>query len=147
MSSHRLSINLLEEEYMKSQLLIVVLLGLSLVTAGSWAANATDISGTWAVTIERASGPVNDKFVFKQEGEKLSGVYSGSFREHKFNGTVKGNKVVFTWEKPPADGGKLPPTVTFEGTIESPTKMTGTVEIPFCKEGQKCKWTATKQKK
>jgi len=135
----------LKEKYMKSQLLIVVLLGLWLVTAGA-GAGATNISGTWECTIERASGPVHDTLVFKQTGEKLSGTYSGSFREHKFNGTVKGNKVEFTWEKPPADGGKLPPTVTFNGTIESPTKITGTVEIPFCKEGQKCKWTATKKK-
>jgi hypothetical protein len=130
---------------MKSQLLIVVLLGLSLVTSGA-VAGATNISGTWECAIERASGPVHDTLVFKQVGEKLSGVYSGSRGEHKFNGTVKGNKAVFTWESPPADGGKLPPTVTFDGTLESPTKMTGTVEVPFCKEGQKCKWTATKKK-
>jgi hypothetical protein len=132
---------------MKSQLLIVVLLGLLLVTAGSWAANATDISGKWGITIERTAeqgGTINDTLVFKQEGEKLSGTHSGSRGEHKFSGTVKGNKVEFTWEKPPADGPKAPPTITFDGTLESPTKITGTV-VAFCGR-EKCKWTATRKK-
>ncbi len=130
---------------MKYQSLIIVLLGLSLVTTNAWT-KAINISGTWECTIERESGPVKDTLVFTQRGEKLSGNYNGSRGKHKFNGTVKGNKVVFSWEKPPDAGPKPPPTVTFNGTIESPTKMTGTVEIPFCKEGQKCKWTAIKKK-
>jgi hypothetical protein len=136
-----------EEECMKSQLLLLVLLGLSLVTTGSGAANATDISGAWGITIERTAeqgGTVNDTLVFKQEGEKLSGAYSGYFGKHKFSGTVKANKVEFTWEKPPTDGPKQPITVTFIGTLESPTKMTGTV-VAFCRE-EKCKWTATRKK-
>jgi len=130
----------------KYQLLIVVLLGLSLVTAAA-GAGATDISGTWGITIERTAeqgGTVNDTLVFEQKGEKLSGAYSGYFGKHKFSGTVKGDKVEFTWEKPPTDGPKQPITVTFEGAIESPTKMTGTV-VAFCRE-EKCKWTATKKK-
>ena len=36
------------------------------------------------------------------------------------------------------------PIVTFNGTIESPTRMTGTVEVPYCPEGQRCTWTATR---
>jgi hypothetical protein len=136
---------------MKYQLLIVVLLGLSLVTAGA-STNAIDISGMWGITIERTEeqgGTFNATLVFKQEGEKLSGNYSGRFGEHKFIGTVKENKVVFSWEgeKNPTEpeGGKLPPTIIFNGTLESPTKMTGTM-VPFCGERQKCKWTATKKK-
>jgi hypothetical protein len=132
---------------MKSQMLIVVLLGLSLVTASAWA-NATDISGTWGITIERTAeqgGTFNATFVFKQAGEQLSGTYSGKFGEHKVIGTVKGDKVVFSWEqKPPTDGGKRPRPVTFDGKLESPTKMTGTV-VAFC-QSEKCKWTATKKK-
>jgi hypothetical protein len=131
---------------MKSQLLIVVLLGLTLGITGAWA-NATDISGTWGITIERTDeqgGTINDTLVFKQEGEKLSGAHSGSRGDHKFSGTVKGNKVEFTWEKPPTVGPKAPITVTFDGTIESPTKITGTV-VAFC-GNEKCKWTATKKK-
>jgi hypothetical protein len=133
---------------MKYQLLIVVLLGLSLVTAGAWA-NGADISGTWEFTIERAAeqgGKFSAMIVFKQTGEKLSGAYSGRFGEHKVIGAVKGDKAVFSWEtEPTTDGGKLPCMVIFNGAIESPNKMAGAVEC-FCGEGQKCKWTATKKK-
>src|SRR5688572_4457488 len=131
---------------MKYQLLIIILTGLSLITAG---AGATDISGTWEITIERTAeqgGTFNATLVFKETGEQLSGSYSGRFGEHKVIGVVKGDKAVFSWEnKPATDGGKPPCPVTFNGTIESPTKMTGAVEC-FCGEGQKCKWTATKKK-
>jgi hypothetical protein len=132
---------------MKYQLLIIVLTGLSLVAAGAGAV-ATDISGKWEITIERTAeqgGTFNATLVFKETGEKLSGSYSGRFGEHKVIGVVKGDKAVFSWEnKPTTDGGKPPCPVTFNGAIESPTKMTGAVEC-FCGEGQKCKWTATKK--
>jgi hypothetical protein len=146
--------------------LIAGLIGLSLVTADAWA--ASDISGMWEITIERASGPVNDTFVVKQEGEKLSGSYSGLFGEYKVVGTVKEDKAVFGWQPHPPpedDGTKLPPPVileqanpydgggkrlptviTFHGTLHSPTKMTGTVGAPFGSDGQTCKWTAIKKK-
>jgi len=135
-----------KENCMKYQLLIA-LLGLSLVTAGAWGF-VTDISGTWAFTIERATGPVHDEtFVFKQASEKLTGTYSGMwFREQNVIGSVKGDQVVFSWDITTDGGGKRPPTVTFVGKLESPSKMTGTVEVPYCVEGQNCKWTATKKK-
>ncbi len=120
------------------------MLGLSLGIGG---AGATDISGTWALVYMGSDGnPVNLKFVFKQAGEKLTGVFPGigPMGEQKVTGTVKGNKVMFGWEHK-GSGNKPPLTVTFDGTIESPTKMTGTVGSPFCGEG--CKWTATKKKK
>src|SRR2546426_8877454 len=58
------------EECMKSQLLIVVLLGLSLGTAGAWDSGA-DISGTWAFSVDtnKSKWPVNLTFIFKQHTE------------------------------------------------------------------------------
>jgi len=141
---------------MKSQLLILCLLGLSLGTTGGWA-GAANISGTWACTIDRPEGnggPINVTFVFKQQGEKLTGTYSGlgprgPRDEEKVTGTVKGDKAVFGYELKLPDNIKKPGkpslTVTFTGAIESSTKMTGTVGSPYCAEG--CKWTATKKKK
>jgi hypothetical protein len=133
---------------MKSQLLIVVLLSLALATVGAGAV-ATDISGMWVCSIDRASekgGPFNVTFVFNQEGEKLTGTFSGfgPIGEQKVAGTVNGDKVVFGFDlKGPGDKGSF--TATFNGTIESPTKMTGAVGSPFCGAG--CKWAATKKKK
>ena len=83
-------------------------------------------------------------FVFKQEGEKLSGTYSGvgPVPEAAIIGAVKGNKVVFGWEMEGNRGTTF--TVAFKGTIESATRMTGTVGNPLCGSG--CEWTATKKK-
>jgi hypothetical protein len=132
---------------MKYQSLIIFLLVLSLGNAGAWA-SAADISGRWTLAyMGRDGDPVTLTFVFKQEGEKLSGAYlrSGQSEVAKVTGTVKENKVVFSYElKPPPHIKKPGLTVTFAGTIESPTKMTGSIGRPFCDE---CKWTATKLKK
>jgi hypothetical protein len=132
---------------MRSRLLIGGLLGVFLINTGGWK-NATDITGTWEITVERSaeySGNFTSTLVFKQAGDQLSGTYSGKFGEYKVIGTVEGDKVVFSWEqKPPTDGGKRPRPVTFDGKLESPTKMTGTV-VAFC-QSEKCKWTATKKK-
>jgi len=122
---------------MKYQLLIVCLLGLLPVPVGSWA-SATDISGTWAFSVNLEGGPQNIKntFVFKQEGEKLIGDSSGGFPEGKVTGTVKGNKVEFSVE-----GKNKLVRINYTCTIESPTKMSGALEFP---KGPG-KWTATKK--
>ena len=125
---------------MKNQLLIVFWLGLLLGTAGA-GMSATDISGTWGFSVNLEGGPQNVPmaFVFKQEGEKLTGTQSSGSGEPKVTGTVKGNKVVFSVEGKNRSGD--PYKNTYTGTIESPTKMTGTVEFP---KGPG-KWTATKK--
>jgi hypothetical protein len=135
---------------MKYQLLIIVLLVLSLAPGAAGSA-AADISGTWKGAIDRPGnsyGPLDITFIIKQEGEKLSGSYSQGNRkgeQQKITGTVKGNKVVFSYElKPPPEVKKPGLTVTFNGTIESPNKITGTIGNPYC-DGE-CKWAATKQK-
>jgi hypothetical protein len=87
--------------------------------------------------------PIKMTFVFKQEGEKLSGTFSGVGPNPpcQVTGAVKGNKAVFGWEAEGNRGHTY--TVAFKGTIESATRMTGTVGPPFCRD---CNWTATKKK-
>jgi hypothetical protein len=125
---------------MKYLLLIVVLLGLTLLP-GSSEASAADVSGTWAFSISLDGGPQNFPmtYVFKQEGEKLTGTQTGGSGEPKITGTVKGNKVAFNVEGKNRSGE--PYKNAFTGTIESPTKMTGACEFP---KGPG-KWTATKK--
>src|SRR5262245_10194669 len=127
---------------MKYQLLIVFLLGLLLVPAGSWA-GAADISGTWtfSISMEDPSGPQNaaSTFVFEQKGEKLTGAQSVGSGELKVTGTVKESKVEFSVEGKSRSGE--PFKNTFTGTIESPTKMSGAVN--FVKGP--AKWTAAKK--
>src|SRR5262245_55517952 len=128
---------------MKSNLLVVVLFGLLLGTAGAWA-SATDISGTWefSVTLEIERGPaLTQTFVFKQQGEKLTGTQpdASAGGDGNVTGTVKGNKVVFGVEGKNSRGN--PYKCTYTGTLESSTKMTGAAETP---KGS-AKWTATKK--
>ena len=125
---------------MKYQLLIIMLFGLLLGTSGAWA-SAVDISGTWAFSLNLEGGPQNVPFtfVFKQEGEKLTGSQSGGSGEQKVTVTVKGNRVVFSVEGKNRSGE--PFKYNFAGTIESSTKMTGTAEFP---KGPGT-WTATRK--
>jgi hypothetical protein len=125
---------------MKRLLLTIVLLGLLLGTAGGWT-SATNISGAWDFSVSLDGGPQNVPmtFVFKQEGEKLTGKQTSGSGEPKVTGSVKGNKAVFDVEGKNRNGD--PYKNTFTGAIESPTKMTGACEFP---KGPG-KWTATKK--
>src|SRR5215475_8670956 len=108
-----------------------------------------NLTGTWGLQYmpnssrpDASKEPLKMTFVFKQEGEKLSGTFSGfgPIPACPVIGVVKGNNVVFGWEAEGNRGHKY--TVAFKGTIESATKMTGTVGSPFCGNVD-CEWTAT----
>jgi len=59
--------------------------------------------------------------------------------EHKVTGTVTGAKAVFGFDfTQEGVTGKA----TYTGTVENPTKMTGTVEFAGATRG---KWTATRK--
>jgi hypothetical protein len=101
---------------------------------------AADISGKWIFSVDLDSGGHGDPtFVFKQEGEKLTGTYNGPLGEYKVAGTVTGAKAVFDFDFT-RDGrtGKA----TYTGIIDSPTTMGGVVEFSA---GERGKWTATKK--
>ncbi len=129
-------------------LLVVISPGFGLTPVGV-EAGPVNLTGTWDLQYmsNPKRGPVRPikmTFVFKQEGEKLSGTFSGfgPIPPCQVTGAVKGNKVVFGWEAEGNRGTTF--TVAFNGAIESATRMTGTVGSPFCGNG--CEWTATKKK-
>jgi hypothetical protein len=80
-----------------------------------------DISGSWAFTVETSAGSGAPSMTFKQAGETLTGKYSGQLGEADLNGTVKGNKIEFSFE---AGGG----VVVYTGTIEKDS-MSGKVSL------------------
>ena len=131
---------------MRRQLAVVLLLvvfspGFGLTPVGA-EAGPVNLTGTWGVQYMGSQGPIKFTFVFKQTGEKLTGDYSGPFGPRKVTGVVKGDKVVFGWEQ--EGNGGITFTVAFKGTIESATKMTGTVGNPFCGSAD-CGWTAARK--
>ena len=104
---------------------------------------AADISGTWIFSVDLDNGGHGDPtFVFKQEGEKLTGTYNGPLGEYKVTGTVTGAKAVFGFDFKQDD---MTGKATYTATIESPTKMKGTVEFVDNGGGERGKWTATKK--
>jgi len=129
---------------MRYQLLIIFLLCTSLGITGA-RAGAANITGTWAFSVDYGE-PIKQPqtFVFKQEGENLTGSYSGPLGEHKVTGAVKGDKAVFGFEFTSQSKGTGTYKITYTGTIESPTRMTGAVENSF--RETRGKWTATKKK-
>ena len=125
---------------MKSFLLTMILFGTVAVAAAMTPASAVDITGTWVFSVDLDTGGHGDPtFVFKQDKESLTGTYDGPLGKYDVTGSIKDNKAIFGFEFE-NDGVKR--KASYSGTLESPTKMSGTMEIT---EGPKGKWTATKK--
>jgi hypothetical protein len=95
-------------------------------------AGGANITGDWNVTVETSAGSGNPSFTFKQEGEKLSGMYKGQLGEGPLTGTVKGADINFTI-KVNAQGQDL--TIVYSGKIESKDSMKGKVVLGELGEG------------
>jgi hypothetical protein len=106
-----------------------VAVGAALLLAGSHvmaqgAAAKIDLTGTWIFNVETDQGGGTPTVTFKQEGEKLTGTYTGLFGELPITGTLKGQAIVFKFGS--ADAGEI----TYTGTVENNSSMKGTVDIP-----------------
>ena len=96
-----------------------------LLPAALAAQQGTNVTGEWAFTVQTDQGGGNPTFTFKQDGEKLTGKYSGTFGSADLTGTVKGNAIQFTFT---ADVQGQQATNTYKGTVEKNT-MKGTLDI------------------
>ena len=84
---------------------------------------AADISGTWNANVQTDMGSGTPVFVLKQNGEKLSGTYSGALGEGPVSGTLKGQDVVLEFE---LQGGKI----VYTGKVDAEgRKMEGKVDL------------------
>jgi hypothetical protein len=89
-----------------------------------------DVTGAWSVTVETEAGSGNPSFNFKQEGEKLTGKYKGAFGEADLTGTVKGDKIEFSFKV----SGQVEGTITYTGTTDGKT-MKGKLSLAGLGEG------------
>lgn len=70
---------------------------LVLFAAFALSASAADVTGTWKASIETPNGVMENTFVFKAEGNKLTGTLSGPMGERPISkGTVDGDNVSWT---------------------------------------------------
>jgi hypothetical protein len=107
-----------------------------LAILGPLALLAADISGTWSAAVVLDVGSGTATFVFKQDGERLSGTYTGTLGEAKVSGTVKGDQVEWSFDNDQAG------RVTYKGTLDGATRIKGTTEY-----GQLGRGTFTAEKK
>jgi hypothetical protein len=90
-----------------------------------------DVTGKWALNVETSAGAGQPTFTFKQDGEKLTGHYTGTFGEADLTGTVKGADISFAFTVD-AQGTALKETYT--GTVDKDT-MKGKLVIEGFGEG------------
>jgi hypothetical protein len=96
----------------------------------------TTVAGNWDVTINSPQGANTSLVVFKQDGDKVSGVLKGRGGELPFEGgTLTGNDLKFSFTIN-TQGMALPITLT--GTVAGDT-MTGKADFGGFAEGD---WTA-----
>jgi hypothetical protein len=95
-----------------------------------------DVTGTWAVEVDLGGNTGSPSFTFKQAGEKLTGKYNGQFGEQDVTGTVKGDKIEFSFGA--GDVGKA----VYKGTIEK-DEMKGKVTYGDQLSGT---WTGKRKK-
>lgn len=103
------------------------------------APTAVDISGSWLFTVETGAGSGQPTFTFKQDGEKLTGTYSGAFGKANLKGTLKGSELSFSFT---ADAGGQSAEMTYTGKVLTKDSMSGTVQLGGFGEGS---WTGKRQ--
>jgi hypothetical protein len=85
-----------------------------------------DLTGKWTFDVQTDAGSGTPTMTIKQEGNKLTGHYSGQLGESDFTGSVTGSDFDFAFAVD-AQGTKL--DITYKGTIESKDALKGTVSI------------------
>ena len=85
-----------------------------------------DVTWAWAFEVQTDQGAGSPMITFKQDGEKLTGHYVGTFGESDLTGTVTGADISFSFG---ASVQGISLTSTYKGTVESDTTMKGTVTI------------------
>jgi hypothetical protein len=103
----------------------VLVIGLAVASSAPLLAQGTNVTGEWSFSVTTDQGSGNPTFTFKQDGEKLTGKYSGTFGSADLTGTVKGNAIQFSFTAD-VQGQQAP--ITYKGTVEKNT-MKGTLDI------------------
>ena len=92
---------------------------------------AVNVTGAWLFDVQTSAGSGTPTMTFKQEGEKLTGQYSGQLGEAPLTGTVKDSKITFQIEVA-VEGTSL--TIVYSGTVDKDA-MKGTVSLGEAGEG------------
>jgi hypothetical protein len=108
--------------------------------AGSQLENV-NITGQWKFIVETAGGTGRPTFVFKQEGESLTGTYDGPLGHSDVMGSIKDGKATFSISAT-VEGQQY--RVTYKGKVLNDKNMKGTVQFGDNAEGGEGTWTGKK---
>jgi len=109
---------------------VALLCGAAVAAAGQ--AAKVDVTGKWAFAVETGAGSGTPMMTFKQEGEKLTGHYSGQLGEADLTGSVKGQDIEFKFSVE-AQGMTL--NAIYSGTVDGKDSMKGKVDLVGLGEG------------
>ena len=87
-------------------------------------ASKADLTGKWLFNVETAAGSGTPTMTFKQDGEKLTGHYSGQLGEADLTGTVKGEAIEFKFTVD-VQGQQL--NAAYAGAVDGKDSMKGKV--------------------
>src|SRR5690242_12579397 len=73
---------------------VLVALAVAVAALGAQASKV-DVTGKWLFNVETAAGSGTPTITLKQDGDKLTGHYSGQLGEADLTGTVKGQEIAF----------------------------------------------------
>ncbi len=96
---------------------------IALLVSGS--AHAADVAGTWSLKVETQAGTGTPTLVLVQDGEKLTGTYTGRFGKSPITGTIKGNALEFSFT---AAGPMGSAEVSYSGTVDG-ANVSGTMTM------------------
>jgi hypothetical protein len=91
-----------------------------------------DLTGKWLFDVQTGAGNGTPAVTLKQDGDKLTGHYTGQLGDVDLKGSVKGNDFTFGFSSD-LQGNQL--EVTYKGTIENKDSLKGSVSIAGLGEG------------
>lgn len=124
---------------MKKLVLLLCAVALVLALPARSSAQALDVSGEWAMSVNTDNGQIPATLVLKQEGEKITGSIRSDMGESVIEGTMKEKTLSFAFNFSTPDGSSM--VVTMTGTVDG-TSIKGTFDAGGMMTGE---WNATKK--
>lgn len=99
------------------------------------AAKAIDISGKWAMVLQLSIGTSNPTLVLKQDGDKITGTYTGRYPEAKLTGKIGADRQLQFTVALDAEGQSVTMYFTGEVAADGKTIVKGVCNVEGLGEG------------
>jgi hypothetical protein len=106
--------------------MVVAVMAAALTTIAAAQAAKVDLTGKWVLDVQTDAGAGTPTLTLKQDGEKLTGHYTGQLGDVDVSGSVKGSDFTFGFSSD-LQGNKL--DVTYKGSVVNKDQVKGTLSI------------------